>query len=76
MIDPRTGYRYLSTLASRLIKLQGGLVLRAIVTTPDTTVERAERTNMRSIGSGRPVATGIAKLSHASLPADWNDLDT
>jgi len=50
VIDPRAGYRYLSTLASRLIKLQGGLVLRAIVTTPDTTAEPAERTNMRSIG--------------------------
>jgi len=48
VIDPRAGYRYLSTLASRLIKLQGGL--GAIVTTPDTTVEPAERTNMRSIG--------------------------
>jgi hypothetical protein len=50
VIDPRAGYRYLGTLASRLIKLQGGLVLRAIVTTPDTTAEPAERTNMRSIG--------------------------
>jgi hypothetical protein len=50
VIDPRAGYRYVSTLASRLIKLQGGLVLRAIVTTPDTTAEPAERTNMRSIG--------------------------
>jgi len=30
--------------------VRSGLVLRAIVTTPDTTVEPAERTNMRSIG--------------------------
>jgi hypothetical protein len=50
VIDPRAGYRYLSTLASRLLKLQGGLVLRAIITAPDTTVEPAEHTNVRSIG--------------------------
>jgi hypothetical protein len=63
-------------LASRLVKLQGGLVLRAIVTTPDTTAEPAERTNMRSIGEERPAAPEIEKLTRASLPAGWNDLDT
>src|SRR5436305_357756 len=33
VFDPRVGARYLATLTSRLIKLQGGLVLRAIVDT-------------------------------------------
>jgi hypothetical protein len=32
IFDPRAGYRYWMTLASRLVKLQGGLVLRAILT--------------------------------------------
>jgi len=36
VLDPRAGFRYWSTLASRLVKLQGGLVLRALVTTPDS----------------------------------------
>src|SRR3954451_9530585 len=50
-LDPRVGVRYLATLTSRLIKLQGGLVLRAIVDTdaaannqPDT-----DLSNVRSI---------------------------
>ena len=50
VIDPRAGYRYLSTLGSTILKLQGGLVLRAILTTPDSTVDQAERTNVRLLG--------------------------
>ena len=50
VVDPRAGYRYVSTLASRLIKLQGGLVLRAIVSTPHTTAEPADHSNVRAIG--------------------------
>jgi len=30
----------------------------------------------RQVGTVKLRPTGIAKLSHASLPADWNDLDT
>jgi hypothetical protein len=50
VLDARAEYQYLSTLASRLLKLQGGLILRAIVTTPDTTVEPTDHTKVRSIG--------------------------
>ena len=49
--DPRVGVRYLATLTSRLIKLQGGLVLRAIVDTDAAANNQtgADRSNVRSI---------------------------
>jgi len=49
-VDPRIGARYLTTLASRLVKLQGGLLLRAVVTT-DAAVQApvTDRSNVRSI---------------------------
>jgi hypothetical protein len=34
VLDPRAGYRYWTTLASRLVKLPGGLLLRAMITMP------------------------------------------
>ena len=51
MFDPRVGARYLGTLASRLIKLQGGLVLRAIVDTDAAANNQAgaDLSNVRSI---------------------------
>jgi hypothetical protein len=33
MIDPRQGVRYVATLASRLMQLQGALILRAVLVT-------------------------------------------
>jgi hypothetical protein len=49
--DPRVGVRYLGTLASRLIKLQGGLVLRAIVDTDAAANKQTggDLSNVRSI---------------------------
>ena len=49
--DPRVGVRYLATLTSRLIKLQGGLVLRAIVDTDAAANHQsgADLSNVRSI---------------------------
>ena len=49
MIDPRAGYQYMTTLASSFLKLQGGLVLRAIVTVPDAPTAPADGGNIRSI---------------------------
>jgi len=49
VLDPRVGFRYLATLTSRLVKLQGGLVLRAILTTSDVPTTAADRSNVRSI---------------------------
>ena len=51
MCDPRLGVRYLATLTSRLIKLQGGLVLRAIVDTDAAANNQAgaDLSNVRSI---------------------------
>ena len=48
--DPRVGVRYLGTLASRLIKLQGGLFLRAIVDTDAAANKQsaADPSNVRS----------------------------
>ncbi|MGY1642259.1 hypothetical protein ACI782_14210 [Geodermatophilus sp. SYSU D00703] len=37
LVDPRVGVRYLATLTSRVVKLQGGLFLRAIVDTDAAT---------------------------------------
>jgi hypothetical protein len=51
VFDPRVGARYLATLTSRLIKLQGGLVLRAIVDTDAAANNQAgaDLSNVRSI---------------------------
>jgi hypothetical protein len=51
VFDPRLGVRYLATLTSRLIKLQGGLVLRAIVDTDAAANNQAgaDLSNVRSI---------------------------
>ena len=51
MLDPRLGVRYLATLTSRLIKLQGGLFLRAIVDTDAAANNQtgADLSNVRSI---------------------------
>jgi hypothetical protein len=49
-VDPRVGAKYVSTLISRLVKLQGGLFLQAIITPrADVTTETADRSNVRSI---------------------------
>src|SRR3954451_7519375 len=50
-LDPRLGVRYLATLTSRLIKLQGGLVLRAIVDTDAAANNQpdVDLSNVRSI---------------------------
>ena len=50
LLSPRSSARYVATLASRLVKLQGGLVLRAIVTTDGSANELATvPSNVRSI---------------------------
>jgi len=51
LIDPRAGLRYTTNLTSRLVKLQGGLFLSAVLTTDPTEVpERHERSRwLRSI---------------------------
>ena len=51
VFDPRLGARYLATLTSRLIKLQGGLFLRAIVDTDAAANKQpgADLSNVRSI---------------------------
>jgi hypothetical protein len=51
VFDPRLGVRYLATLTSRLIKLQGGLFLRAIVDTDAAANDQpgADLSNVRSI---------------------------
>lgn len=48
VIDPRVGFRYLTTLASKVVQLQGGLVLRVITPTDDTT-EADTSTDLRYI---------------------------
>jgi hypothetical protein len=50
VLDPRAGARYVAELTSRLVKLQGGLLLRAIVTTDASVAEvTVDRSNVRSI---------------------------
>ncbi|MFP5369709.1 MAG: hypothetical protein ACLGI3_03045 [Actinomycetes bacterium] len=49
LLDPRVSVRYLATLTSRLVKLQGGLFLRAITDTEANGRPIAERSNVRSI---------------------------
>lgn len=50
LLSPRSGLRYVGAVATRLIKLQGGLLLRALVTT-DTTSNPVVRdqSHVRSI---------------------------
>jgi hypothetical protein len=51
VLDPREGFRYFATLTSRLVQLQGGLFLRAVVDT-DAAADRqrdADLLNVRSI---------------------------
>jgi hypothetical protein len=50
VIDPRATYRYWRTLTSRLVKLQCGLAVRAVVTTDeDDPASSADRSGVRSI---------------------------
>jgi hypothetical protein len=50
VLDPRVGARYVGALTSRLVKLQGGLLLRAILTTDvPVTAPVVDRSNVRSI---------------------------
>ncbi|HEY6797084.1 MAG TPA: hypothetical protein VI248_20620 [Kineosporiaceae bacterium] len=51
VLDPREGFRYWTTLTSRLIKFQGGLFLRAIVATdlPIAVKEEEPLDNLRAI---------------------------
>ena len=49
LIDPRVSARNVSNLTSRLLKLQGGLLLRAVLTT-DMPVHATPAT-VRNIGS-------------------------
>jgi hypothetical protein len=51
VFDPRVGVRYVATLTSRLVKLQGGLFLRAIFDTDAAAHAQplADRSNVRSI---------------------------
>jgi len=49
VLDPRVGARYLTALTSRLVKLPGGLLLRAIITTDNVVPGPEERSNVRSI---------------------------
>jgi hypothetical protein len=51
VLDPRVGARYLATLTSRLIKLPGGLFLRAIVDTDAAANNQtsADLPNVRSL---------------------------
>jgi hypothetical protein len=50
MLDPMAAARYLANVTSRLIKLQGGLLLKAIVTTQGSANEvTATESNIRYI---------------------------
>jgi hypothetical protein len=51
VLDPREGFRYFATLTSRLVQLQGGLFLRAIVDTDAAANNQpaADLSNVRSI---------------------------
>lgn len=50
VLDPWAGYRYLATLTSRLVELQGGLMLRALATAnTDAPAAPTDRSNVRSI---------------------------
>ena len=50
LANPRLGARYVAQLTSRLVKLQGGLLLRAIITTDiRVQAELGDRSNVRSI---------------------------
>jgi len=47
IFDPRATYRYLATVSSSLVKLQGGLVMRAIVTAPERPNASSDQHNVR-----------------------------
>jgi len=50
LVDPREGARYVTTLASRVLRLQGGLVLRTVlVTTPSSEDDARTSPTLRSI---------------------------
>jgi hypothetical protein len=49
VLDPRAGYRYWTTLASKMVKLPSGMALRAILSTADVHEAPADRSNVRSI---------------------------
>ena len=50
VLDPRAGARYLANVSSRLIKLPGGLLLKAIVTTDGSANEvTVSESNVRFI---------------------------
>ena len=50
VLDPRAAARYVANVTSRLIKLQGGLLLKAIVTTDGSANEvTATESNVRYI---------------------------
>lgn len=51
LVDPRVGARYVGNRTSRLLKLQGGLLLRAVLTTdpPVPAVTVQQFSNVRSI---------------------------
>ena len=50
LLSPRAGVRYVSTLASRVVKLKGGLLLRAILTTDLAVPARTpDLSNVRAI---------------------------
>ncbi|HSP38770.1 MAG TPA: hypothetical protein VLR26_13560, partial [Frankiaceae bacterium] len=52
VLDPRLSARYVSNLVSKIVKLQGGLLLRAIVTINEVEAsESADRSNVRSISA-------------------------
>src|SRR4051794_2846638 len=63
VLDPRVGVRYLRTLTSRLIKLQGGLVLRAIVDTDAAANNQPDA----DPSNARPTA-GAAQPPRGALP--------
>jgi hypothetical protein len=49
VLDPRVGYQYVAKLTSRVMKLQAGLIIRAILTTAEVSDTSADRSNVRSI---------------------------
>jgi len=49
-INPRQGLRYVTTLATRLVQLQGSLILRAVlVTEPETEVFESTERRIHSV---------------------------
>jgi len=48
-LDPRAGVRYVANVASRLIKLQGGLFLWAALTRDEEPTDEPQMASVRSI---------------------------